>query len=90
MRLEYKGAGDLDDVNSYNLTTLYQNTTGVTNRRTIAIADVDSDHRWDILITSIDVTDSTEAAVTIIENDQPEHFVSDGLSILFLRIVGSD
>lgn len=70
MRLEYKGAGDLGDANSYNLTTLYQDTTGVTDLRTIAIADVDSDHRWDILITSVNVTDSTEGAVTIIENDQ--------------------
>jgi hypothetical protein len=69
MRLEYQGGGALDDPASYSLTTLYQDTTGITDLRTLAVADVDGDRRMDVLITSVDLTDANEGAVTIIESD---------------------
>jgi hypothetical protein len=48
---------------------LYEDNVGITDLRNIAIADVDGDNKTDILITTVDVTDTNEGVVVILESD---------------------
>ena len=69
MRLEYKGSGGLTDSTSYDWSVLYEDRVGLTDLRNIEITELDGDKKADILITTVDVTDTTEAAVVILESD---------------------
>jgi hypothetical protein len=69
IRIEYKGSGSLSDSTSYNWSVLYEDNVGITDLRNIAIADLDGDNKTDILITTVDVTDTNEGVVVILESD---------------------
>jgi len=69
MRLEYKGSGDLGEVNSYDSSVLYEDNVGKAWLWTIAIDDLDGDKRADVLITSSDIADANDNAVIVIESD---------------------
>jgi hypothetical protein len=69
IRLEYKGSGNLSDSTSYNWSVLYEDKVGITDLRNIAIADLDGDNKMDILLTTLDVTDTNEGVVVILESD---------------------
>lgn len=68
-RMEYKGAGNLADSTSYDWSLFYEDTQGLSDLRNIAIDDLDSDNKMDVLITNLDVESTNDAILIIIESE---------------------
>ncbi len=68
--LEYKGTGALNNIASYDLRVLYKDSTTLGDYRVpVIVSDMDGDRKQEILITNLDVADSTKPLVVVLESD---------------------
>lgn len=67
-RMEYSGTGAPDDSASYEWSTLYESDSPFADLRNVAITDLDSDNKTEVLITRMNTLQDTVPVLVVLEN----------------------